>query len=152
MATQPGILGALTASVTDLQIVTCIMCFLKVRVYSNAAAAEPSSGGATWTMADTRLMKYGTMPPRWGLMSVGRRLAINRSLRWSYPNANCHYSRTLYTLGRMRTRPSHSMNAIAMARRRGLVFRHLCSAFSAPLRLSAAASRGGKQGCLTSSK
>jgi hypothetical protein len=30
VATRPAIFGALAASVTDLQTVTCIMCFLRV--------------------------------------------------------------------------------------------------------------------------
>ena len=37
MATQPGIFGALAASVTDLQTVTCIMCFLKVKRWESGS-------------------------------------------------------------------------------------------------------------------
>ena len=44
VATQPGILGALAASVTDLQTVTCIMCFLRVKHWDRGGWESLSAG------------------------------------------------------------------------------------------------------------
>ena len=74
VATQPGILGALAASVTDLQTVACIMCFL--RVFGKAAGRwrlgwladlDVSSG----VHGVTRPTSHGLAAMRWVIVGCG---------------------------------------------------------------------------------
>ena len=72
VATWPGILGALAASVTDLQTVTCIMGFLRVKHWDGGGWGklvcwEVNSGAHGVTRPTTR----GLATMRWVIVGCG---------------------------------------------------------------------------------
>ena len=70
MAMRPERLDVLTASVTDLQTVTCIMCFLRVKHWDGGGWGklvrwEVNGGGVT------RPTAHGLVAMRWVVVGCG---------------------------------------------------------------------------------